>query len=834
MGDKRIFVGRESELDEFGKVLEDPQGQAVLVVGQAGMGKSVLVSEMASRAEKDQLGKKGANLKCWSVHYRVTPTDPVDSIMERIIVEATEAASPIREKLGMTGANKEKWRVLFGAGELVPIFGKKMSTLGNLLLSWRQTKTGDIRTRFVKALEKLSNCMYDKQRAIFIIDPEKCLQEKSDYSWGLVVDQLPDKVKFVFPQRPDDVIAKGEGFDGLSNVLRIPEGQLGPFEKENVEELLSRRSAETPELTSQLRDGAMRSDRRPYSVEGTLELIALARMGLKELAKYLRQDDVARAQWRSICDRGDEAVRLFKAYAILEIAVPDDVVEAVSGLESSNLRKLLKDKYLIRLLSEEESRRIYHAILADYVLGQTGEDEKKEYHGRALEVYRGKLREAREKQTKPDELAARRLCEHVLEAKGKMAFVDAFVNECFEALDTLGLLDTSIGLSERALGYVDKGSKEEANVLGNLGLVYRTMGNLDRAEQMHKESLKIAEELGRQELVAGQYGNLGIVYMIRGELVEAEEMYLKSLGISEQAGMMGLTANQYCNLGLSYRMRGRLKAAEEMLCRSLAIWEKLGDLANMANSYGNLALVYRDRGELEKTEGILHKALGLFERLGDPMGVANQHGNLGVVYWVRGDLQASVEHLQKALEIDEKTGNLYGVARHYTNLGLVYRDSAEWGKAEAMSQKALEIARELGNQETIASVLCNLGSIYVQLGKGNRAEQLFHESIAIAEGMGWQRGMAESQGNLGSLYMNQGKLHKAEEMYKKVIDIAMDLGDSDLTAHTYANLGLIEKKRAEHKNATEYWEKALEMYKKIGMPHMVEKVQGWIDGLGKD
>ena len=44
MAEKRIFVGREDELEQFHKVLEDPQGQAVLVVGQAGMGKTWLVN----------------------------------------------------------------------------------------------------------------------------------------------------------------------------------------------------------------------------------------------------------------------------------------------------------------------------------------------------------------------------------------------------------------------------------------------------------------------------------------------------------------------------------------------------------------------------------------------------------------------------------------------------------------------------------------------------------------------------------------------------------------------------------------------------------------------
>lgn len=35
----KIFVGRKEELEQFKKVLEEPKGEAVLVVGRAEMGR---------------------------------------------------------------------------------------------------------------------------------------------------------------------------------------------------------------------------------------------------------------------------------------------------------------------------------------------------------------------------------------------------------------------------------------------------------------------------------------------------------------------------------------------------------------------------------------------------------------------------------------------------------------------------------------------------------------------------------------------------------------------------------------------------------------------------
>ena len=40
MAEGKIFVGRKDELEQFKKVLKNPKGQAVVVVGQAGMRKT--------------------------------------------------------------------------------------------------------------------------------------------------------------------------------------------------------------------------------------------------------------------------------------------------------------------------------------------------------------------------------------------------------------------------------------------------------------------------------------------------------------------------------------------------------------------------------------------------------------------------------------------------------------------------------------------------------------------------------------------------------------------------------------------------------------------------
>ncbi len=635
MNTNKIFVGRKEELEQFKEVLENLQGQAVLVVGQAGMGKTWLINKMAEIAENHP------ELKCGSVRYEVTPTDSVDSTMALMMDNAFEAAQVTEKSFNGTTRRLEQWRSLLN-----------VINIGDLAMSLRRDPQQNTRDQFLKRLELISGRIKKNQRVIFIIDPEKYMQKESDQSWAIVVKDLPEKIKFVFAQRPEDVLVESETFDRLDNVVTIPEKRLDVLKEADVDELVKCRRAKLPVSIPELRKILKRYNGHPYAIGAALDLIE-AGTKLEELPERPEPTKFAEVQWKELSKRGKDAIRLLKGYAILEVGVPDDVVESVSEVDSDTRQHLLADKFLGGLLRDEgEGRRIYHAILADYILGQIGEAEKKEYHSRAAGIYRERLH----KDIKPNLLAAVRLPEHILETQGQEDFVGVFINECFEPLRILGVLDTCISLSERTLKMVKKGSERQAILLGNLGLIYQKKGDLDKAEQMHKKALGIDEKLRRLEGMANQYGNLGLIYQTRGDLDRAEKMYHRVLEIEEKLGRPHSIANAYGNLGVIYWKRRDLDKAEEMHKKSLEIEKKLGRLEGIAGTYAALGLVYDARGDFGKAEEWHRKSLDIEEKLGHLEGMARQYSNLGLIYKRRGDIGKAKEYLEKALGLYKKIG----------------------------------------------------------------------------------------------------------------------------------------------------------------------------------
>jgi len=156
----KIFVGRKAELEQFKKVLEYPQGQAVLVVGHQGMGKTWLVNKMA------ELAQNHPDLKCGYVRYEVTPTDSVDSTMALMMDNAFEAAQIEDGSFSGTARRLEQWRSLLN-----------VINLGDLVMSLRRDPTKNTRDQFLERLRFISKRMPENGRVIFIIDPEKYMQK---------------------------------------------------------------------------------------------------------------------------------------------------------------------------------------------------------------------------------------------------------------------------------------------------------------------------------------------------------------------------------------------------------------------------------------------------------------------------------------------------------------------------------------------------------------------------------------------------------------------------------------------------------------------------------
>ena len=237
---------------------------------------------------------------------------------------------------------------------------------------------------------------------------------------------------------------------------------------------------------------------------------------------------------------------------------------------------------------------------------------------------------------------------------------------------------------------------------------YLRTGDIDAAEKVVQRCLAVSAHSPFD--LANTYCNLGIVYKTRGDLNEAEAMYRKSLALFEELDDRRGMANGYNNLGIVHKTRGDLDEAEAMQCKALALFEELDDKKGMGDGYSNLGNVHKKRGDLSEAETMYRKALALNEELGCKEGMAKVYGNLGIVHKTHGDLDEAEAMYCKALALNEALGRKEGMAINYANLGGVHKISGDMDEAEAMYRKALALFEELGspNADRIRNLLLEL------------------------------------------------------------------------------------------------------------------------------
>jgi tetratricopeptide (TPR) repeat protein len=56
-------------------------------------------------------------------------------------------------------------------------------------------------------------------------------------------------------------------------------------------------------------------------------------------------------------------------------------------------------------------------------------------------------------------------------------------------------------------------------------LIYGALGDLERSEALHRQSLELNRSLGRREGVAIQLANLGRIYQRRGDLAKTRDCW---------------------------------------------------------------------------------------------------------------------------------------------------------------------------------------------------------------------------------------------------------------------------------------------------------------------
>ena len=184
----------------------------------------------------------------------------------------------------------------------------------------------------------------------------------------------------------------------------------------------------------------------------------------------------------------------------------------------------------------------------------------------------------------------------------------------------------------------------------------------------------------------------------------------------------------------------------------------------------------------------------------------------GSLSWQEGDYTAAQLSAQKALKLFEeglsrqhRRGNLTPSTRirrtlagDPVDLGRIHKLLAaiaalvgQTADATIHLNEAMVIFEQYDRQREIASVCVNLGDIHVRKAEYTLAQAAFHRALSIAERIGYTAIVSVGLGNLGLVAARLGDLAKAEDLLRHGLTLAKRIGDPVYSNYWQCYLALV-------------------------------------------
>jgi len=345
----------------------------------------------------------------------------------------------------------------------------------------------------------------------------------------------------------------------------------------------------------------------------------------------------------------------------------DELLQLATGFDNDAYRKThvaLKNRSLLR--EPLPGRRALHPLVKTYIEALTVGKEWQAVRQAAVDACVTYAKAHNQKNREAHDLldaelanllgAAAYAAEHNLhEAVNRLAW-DMWGNS--EFMTRRGYWRAAIPLLEagiQAARALDN-RRDEGAQHGNLGGVYLSLGQYEKALEHYQQDLAIAREIGDRAGEGSALGNLGIVYDSLGQYEKAIEHYQQHLDIAREIGDRAGQGRALGNLGVVYRRLGQYEKALDHYQQHLDIAREIGDRAGEGSVLGNLGVVYRNLGQYEKAIAHYQQSLDVARKIGDRRGEAIVLFNMGLLYEKQEEVKQAVEHLEQSRAVFEALG----------------------------------------------------------------------------------------------------------------------------------------------------------------------------------
>ena len=873
------FVGRDAEYARLAERLTEAMegsGSAVVVEGEAGVGKTRLVEEFLGYARSQ--GARVLSGRC----YEIELGPPLEPVMD--------ALNPVTDQEDLVTGFPQPEPGLSPEAEMY--------------------NTARLYQTLTRELVRESRGTGHKGLVFFVDDLQWADPATLDFLSYLARRASRERILLVVTYRREDVTDLSGWLDGLGEHRAITTLSLKRLSIEDTTRLLGHMSSRTfaglPHLAAFLQ---RESEGNPfYAVEYLRWLIEAGiveidtRRQISGLKDTLPLEGALPSSLRSLVQArltglGDQARELLKLAAVIgrnfdlrllctaaacEELEALDVIEPLvaSGLvvENGEGAYHFSHEKLRQALYEGISaprRRALHLQVAKVLEQSAGDPAELAHHYLRAQEW---------------EQALEKLMQTAQRAKESWAWENA-LKSYTRALEILEQLPDSderrfelLEAQEQLLEHVDRRIERAAMVQEMFELANRLGGrtriaevhirrigvladlsNTGGAEEAYREAVNIFRELGDTAGEARAHREMGYIYWLQRDYARSLESNFQAFRAHHAIGDRMGQAGDVSNLVECYIHLRDYQQALEWAERAM---EDYGDLEGYEGIIGEvvrldtLVTSHRERGDLETALSASLELVRIWTERGDKTWIVTDSNNSAMLYLALGDAERALEHFRTAARISREMGHARDEGNSLLGVGMAleqagdpsgaadaYRRSVELletahevsrmpeelsAKAEALTLLANVLDRYLDEPEEALEAYEGAAESYRDL---DDADHLRKVSLSIA-GLRWRVGDLEGSARgyeevlesvrdepadraaalagLGVIYRDLGRLKESLACGREALRLLRDLDDPRAESYVLTSLAETHSRLGQHPSARSCLRQSIKLRQKTG------------------
>ena len=728
------LVGRGDEMVAIAGVIEDLRrgtGRTIVLVGEAGIGKSRLVAETRTRARDANVAWLGG--RCRALEEGTPFAGLRDLLRSSSDFHAQgEAGSILRRLAEGEPAREEGGRspeaLRFGTLEAIATFANGVARRGPVILCFEDLHWSDPST--LDAVRRL--------RDVTRVDPVAVIATvrvvTGHASRALLTELEADPSAVVLMLGP-------LGQDEERHLLTELSGQTLP--KETEESILSASDGVPLYLREFVRSlgGADADPTIARGVPPTVDRLILARLD--------RLPAATRETLTALSVLGRDIDLSIARSSVLRDDPDASLVELV--------RQGLIDV-------EGVSCSFSHGLVQEVAYSTLLRDRRRELHRRAAETL----------ETSAMEHQDATLAHHWEQAGEPAAAIAYHVAAADDAEAVSGLIE--------ALGHVDAAVRLATDVDADVdvdvpGLILRRarlhghLGNAASAREDAEQVLAAARQRRDRHLELLALEELGSILAGAVDYRAATPLFDEALHLAEVSGDRAELVRCHARLSIAWTNRLRFDRGLEHAEHALTIAQDDRSPELEAEALDALKQVELQIGDFPSAEGHAYTLLAFAERRGDLWSAQFCHLELGMIKIAQGRWDDAASHLDDGSEMNRRVRDDGNTPAHLAVRAWLERSQGRYGAGLEPAKQAWSAALRQGHAEWTAWSAMSLGSLLLDLGAAEEASGVLERGASAAERSGADLHGVRCFAQLGRARLAVGDVAGAGEALGRADDV---------------------------------------------------------------